>query len=112
MLIEATEPRLSVRKQCEILGYNRSNVYYEAHPREYHSKEFREKIMAKLDYIKEFSLTGNIPLEHNRTCMGGEETAPINGKRRITCKPRPDIRITGGDGTENDMSTQKSVESQ
>ena len=41
---------MSVRKQCEIIGYNRSNVYYDAHPREYHSQEFRERVMAKLDY--------------------------------------------------------------
>ena len=39
-----------MRRQCEILGYNRSNVYYEAHPREYYSTEFREQVMARLDY--------------------------------------------------------------
>ena len=49
-LIDEDEPKLSVRTQCEILGYNRSNVYYESHPREYHSTEFREKVMARLDY--------------------------------------------------------------
>jgi putative transposase len=48
-LIE-TESELSVRKQCEILSYNRSNVYYAEHPHLYHSQLFRENVMARLDF--------------------------------------------------------------
>jgi putative transposase len=41
---------LSVREQCNLLDINRSTLYYTAHPRIYHSAEFREAVMARLDY--------------------------------------------------------------
>ena len=31
-LIDEAHPRLSVRRQCELLGLNRSSLYYEAAP--------------------------------------------------------------------------------
>jgi len=39
-----------VRKQCELLDFNRSNLYYLAHPKNYHSVEFREAVMARIDW--------------------------------------------------------------
>jgi putative transposase len=33
-----------------LLEYNRSNAYYAAHPRDYHSQEFREAVMEQIDY--------------------------------------------------------------
>ena len=44
------DEHLSVRRQCELLEINRANVYYKAHPRLYHTNEFRESVMARLDY--------------------------------------------------------------
>jgi len=49
-VIDDRDEVLSVRRQCEILEYNRSNLYYSSHPRDYHSQEFREKVMAGIDY--------------------------------------------------------------
>ena len=40
----------SVRKQCELLGVNRSGLYYEAHPRESFSNDFIEYVMSRIDY--------------------------------------------------------------
>ena len=41
---------LSIRRQCELVGYNRSNHYYVSHPRAIHSLDFRESVMRRLDY--------------------------------------------------------------
>jgi len=49
-ILDADEPRLSMRRQCELLGYNRSNYYYSAHPRAHTSLEDKEVIMQRVDY--------------------------------------------------------------
>ena len=41
---------LSVRRQCELLGVTRSSVYYEAAPPDEAAVEYREAVMARLDY--------------------------------------------------------------
>jgi putative transposase len=41
---------LSIRQQCALLKLNRSNYYYKPNPRLYHSQEFKETVMARLDY--------------------------------------------------------------
>jgi len=41
---------LSIRRQCELIGYNRSNLYYTPHPRTVHDLDFRENVMHRLDY--------------------------------------------------------------
>ena len=40
----------SVRKQCELLGINRSSLYYEPHPRETMSGDYAELVMSRIDY--------------------------------------------------------------
>jgi putative transposase len=49
-MLEEDEARLSIRRQCELLGVNRSSYYYNPHPRLRESDEYRELIMARLDY--------------------------------------------------------------
>ena len=49
-MLDADEPHLSIRKQCELIGYNRSNVYYNPHPRISTTQEFKEAVMRRLDY--------------------------------------------------------------
>jgi putative transposase len=49
-MLEENEPRLSIRRQCELLGVNRSGYYYNPRPRLRESAEYREVIMARLDY--------------------------------------------------------------
>ena len=41
---------LSVRRQCELLGVNRSGLYYKAKEQNEASRLLREEIMAKIDY--------------------------------------------------------------
>ena len=41
---------LSVRRQCELLGVNRSGLYYKAKAQNESSRLLREEIMAKIDY--------------------------------------------------------------
>jgi putative transposase len=41
---------LSVRRQCEMLSYNRSNHYYVQRPRSSAALDFREEVMRRLDY--------------------------------------------------------------
>ena len=41
---------LSVREQCEILGLNRSNLYYLPHPRVRIEGELKEQVMQRIDY--------------------------------------------------------------
>ena len=41
---------LSVRRQCELLGVNRSGLYYKAKEQNDASRLLREEIMAKIDY--------------------------------------------------------------
>jgi len=48
--VDPDDPELSIRQQCEVLGVNRSSFYYDPHPRLYHLPEFREAVMARLDY--------------------------------------------------------------
>ena len=49
-MLDMDEPHLSIRRQCELIGYNRSNVYYNPHPRISTTHEFRELVMHRLDY--------------------------------------------------------------
>ena len=49
-ILDADDPILSIRKQCELIDYNRSNYYYTAHPRVSGSLEYKELIMQRLDY--------------------------------------------------------------
>jgi len=49
-ILDADEPKLSIRRQCELIDYNRSNYYYTARPRVSGSLEYRELIMRRLDY--------------------------------------------------------------
>jgi putative transposase len=49
-MLDLDEPHLSIRKQCEMIGYNRSNLYYNPHPRISATHEFREIVMQRLDY--------------------------------------------------------------
>jgi len=49
-MLDSCEPRLSMRRQCELLGYNRSNLYYMPHPRLCDIREYREAVMGRLDY--------------------------------------------------------------
>jgi putative transposase len=49
-LLDRNEPRLSIRRQCELLGYNRSNFFYVPHPRPREIAEYREAVMGRLDY--------------------------------------------------------------
>ena len=46
-MLDKEDPILSIRRQCELTGYNRSNCYYMPHPRTF---EDTEVIMARLDY--------------------------------------------------------------
>jgi len=41
---------LSIREQCEILGLNRSNLYYLPHPRVRIEGEIKEVVMQRIDY--------------------------------------------------------------
>ncbi|MBQ8918594.1 MAG: transposase, partial [Acidaminococcaceae bacterium] len=41
---------LSVRRQCELLGVNRSGLYYKAKEQNDASRLLREEIMARIDY--------------------------------------------------------------
>jgi len=49
-LIEPENPEIPIVRQAELLGLNRSTYYYVPHPRLYYSGEFRERVMARLDY--------------------------------------------------------------
>ena len=49
-LLDSGDPRLSIRRQCELIGFNRSNYCYIAHPRISSTLEYREKIMQRVDY--------------------------------------------------------------
>ena len=49
-MLDKDEPILSVRRQCELLGFNRSNYYYTPHPRINMSLDYREEVMQRLDY--------------------------------------------------------------
>jgi len=49
-LVSASDTTYSVRKQCELLGVNRSSLYYEPHPREALSEENVELVMSRIDY--------------------------------------------------------------
>lgn len=48
-LIDENEEKISLRRQCELIGANRSSYYYEAHPRTI-TPEFCEEIRRKLDF--------------------------------------------------------------
>lgn len=49
-LLDRNEPHLSIRRQCELLGYNRSSLFYVPHPRPRDVSEYREEVMRRLDY--------------------------------------------------------------
>jgi len=49
-MLDKEDPILSIRRQCELLGFNRSNYYYAPHPRISGLAEYREAIMDRLDY--------------------------------------------------------------
>jgi putative transposase len=49
-LLDDNEPKLSIRRQCELIGYNRSNYYYVEHPRISSTPGYRELIMQRIDY--------------------------------------------------------------
>jgi len=49
-LIDGENPKIPIVKQAQFLGLNRSTFYYTPHPRLCHSQEFRERVMARLDY--------------------------------------------------------------
>ena len=44
------ENNLSVRRQCELLGVNRSALYYKAKDKDEEAAELREKVMGRIDY--------------------------------------------------------------
>ena len=48
-LIQRTN-ELSVRRQCELLGMNRSSVYYRPKTRDEEARERKEKIMGRIDW--------------------------------------------------------------
>lgn len=50
VMLDRDDSRLSIRRQCELIGYNRSNYYYIPHPRMSSSLEYKEMIMQRLDY--------------------------------------------------------------
>ena len=49
-MLDKEDPFLSIRRQCELIGYNRSNHYYVPHPRINGTSEYWEVIMRRLDY--------------------------------------------------------------
>lgn len=49
-MLDDGEPRLSIRRQCTLLSYNRSNLYYAPRPRLSGTREYRETVMGRLDY--------------------------------------------------------------
>lgn len=49
-MLDPEESRLSMRRQCELLGYNRSSLYYVPRPRLSECVEYREILMQRLDY--------------------------------------------------------------
>jgi putative transposase len=49
-MLDDDEPELSIRSQSRLLDFNRSNYYYEPHPRLSQSAAFKEELMRRLDY--------------------------------------------------------------
>ena len=45
-----TDSKLSVRRQCELLGVTRSTVYYESKPEDTEARQRKETIMGRIDY--------------------------------------------------------------
>ena len=45
-----TSSKLSVRRQCELLGVTRSTVYYEPTPEDVEARQRKEAVMARIDY--------------------------------------------------------------
>jgi putative transposase len=49
-MLDKEDPYLSIRRQCELIGYNRSNYYYAPRPRAGGADAHAEAVMRRLDY--------------------------------------------------------------